>query len=237
MPGLVHYIPVLSTFVAFTFAWIVLARWRERRSGPHLLWWAAGLYAYGLGTFTEAYTTIFGWQPAVFRTWYVAGALLGGFPLAHGTVYLLFRRRTAHVLTAIFVPFLALATVSVALTPLDLSLVETHRLSGKVIEWRWVRLLSPVVNVYALVFLVGGAAWSAKRFAKDPLTRHRAVGNALIAVGGLLPGIGGSFTRAGYTEVLYVTEFLGLVLIWMGYRAIVHEPGGAGGAAAAAAPG
>ena len=40
----------------------------------------------------------------------------------------------------------------------------------------------------------------------------------LIAVGAILPGIGGSFTRFGYVEVLYVTELLGLLVIWAGYR-------------------
>ena len=43
-------------------------------------------------------------------------------------------------------------------------------------------------------------------------------GNVVIAVGAILPGIGGSFTRAGYTEVLYVTEFVGIILIYAGYR-------------------
>ena len=41
---------------------------------------------------------------------------------------------------------------------------------------------------------------------------------AAIAVGALLPGIGGSFTRFGHTEVLYVTEFIGLGWIYYGYR-------------------
>lgn len=35
----------------------------------------------------------------------------------------------------------------------------------------------------------------------------------MIALGAILPGIGGSFTRLGYVEVLYVTEFTGLLLI------------------------
>ena len=51
------------------------------------------------------------------------------------------------------------------------------------------------------------------------------VGNALIALGGLLPGIGGSFTRAGHLEVLPVTELVGLVFIWLGYRTIVSDAG------------
>ncbi|MDX1579642.1 MAG: hypothetical protein R3266_14245, partial [Gemmatimonadota bacterium] len=47
---------------------------------------------------------------------------------------------------------------------------------------------------------------------------NRAIGNAYIAVGAILPGIGGSFTRFGHVEVLYVTELVGLILIWIGYR-------------------
>ena len=50
-------------------------------------------------------------------------------------------------------------------------------------------------------------------------------GNVFIAVGAILPGIGGSFTRAGYVEVLYVTELMGLLLIWLGYFVITHDRG------------
>ena len=42
----------------------------------------------------------------------------------------------------------------------------------------------------------------------------------LIAIGGILPGIGGSMARAGYTEILYVTELFGLILIYCGYKLI-----------------
>jgi hypothetical protein len=38
-----------------------------------------------------------------------------------------------------------------------------------------------------------------------------------------LPGIGGSFTRFGYTEVLYVTEFVGIILIYLGYRRATRD--------------
>ena len=34
----------------------------------------------------------------------------------------------------------------------------------------------------------------------------------------ILPGIGGSFTRFGHVEVLYVTELVGIVLIYFGFR-------------------
>jgi len=41
-----------------------------------------------VGTFMEGWTAIFGWNETIFRSWYISGALLGGAPLAQGTVYL-----------------------------------------------------------------------------------------------------------------------------------------------------
>jgi hypothetical protein len=216
-------LPAGTTVMAAVFALAVLRRWWVRRSGPHLLWWGGGLWAFGVGTCMEAIVTIWGWQPVAFRIWYVAGALLGGAPLAQGTVYLLLRRRTAHRLTAVLVPYLLVAAVCVLAAPLDVAGAEPQRLSGAVLAWPWVRLLTPPVNLYAAGFLVGGAVLSAWRFRLRRETRHRVIGNALIAVGALLPGIGGAATRFGFVELLYVTEFVGLSLIWMGYRWNVRE--------------
>ena len=214
----VHFIPILTTILAVVFATVVYRRYRERRTGPHLLWWSAGLLVYAMGTFTEAFVTLFGWNEGIFRAWYISGALLGGAPLAQGTVYLLLPRRTAHRLSAALIAAVALGAALVLLVPIGPELVEPHRLTGRVMAWPWVRAVSPFINLYALIFLVGGAAWSAVRFRRRRETHHRFVGNSLIAVGALLPGIGGSATRFGYTEVLYVTELVGLVMIWYGYR-------------------
>lgn len=218
MPTPVHFIPIATTVVAALFAPAVYRRWKERRSGPHLLWWAAGIAMYGVGTLTESLTTLFGWNEWVFRSWYISGALLGGAPLAQGTVYLMFSRRLADRLATILVTVVSVAAVVVILSPIDYTLVEPHRLTGRVMEWRGARLFSPFINLYAAIFLIGGAALSAWRFRSDPGARHRFIGNVFIAVGALLPGIGGTATRFGHTEVLYVTEFVGLVLIWIGYR-------------------
>jgi hypothetical protein len=215
------YIPIVTTIFALCFAWIVWQRYRQK-GGAHLLWWAVGIFIYGIGTFAEGFVTLFGWNATVFRAWYISGALLGGAPLAQGTVYLLLQRPTANRLTWILIPFIIIAACFVLLTPLDYSLVEPHRLSSRIIEWRWARLFSPFINTYAFIFLVGGAILSAYRFRKNSSTRHKFIGNVYIAIGALLPGIGGAFTRFGYTEVLYVTELIGLLLIHIGYRYNVH---------------
>jgi hypothetical protein len=235
MPTFVHYIPILTTVLAALFATAVFRRWRSR-GGAHLLWWTIGLAAYGAGTFTEAAVTLVGWHEPLFRAWYVTGALLGGAPLAQGTVYLLLPRRTAHRLTAVLLPVIALAAACVLLSPIDHAGVEPHRLTGRVLVWSWVRAFSPFINLYAFVFLVGGAVLSAIRYARVPGQRHRFTGNVLIAVGALLPGIGGSATRFGHTEVLYVTELIGLVLILAGYRRIVGGPATVAAAAGGAGP-
>ena len=214
----VHYIPIVTTALALPFALEIFRRYREHPERLHLLWWAIGIFTYGVGTTTEALTTLVGWNEPTFRAWYISGALLGGAPLAQGTVYLLLSRRKAHVLTTLLVAYVVIASVFVILSPINFDLVETHRLSGRVLAWSWVRLFSPVVNLYAVVFLIGGAILSALRYSGDPATRHRVYANVLIAVGAILPGIGGTATRMGYVEVLYVTELIGLLLTWAGYR-------------------
>ena len=214
---LIGYIPIATTIVALTFSAILVRRYRAR-GGMHLLWWAIGTFTYALGTITESSVTLFGWHEGIFRAWYITGALLGGAPLAQGTVYLLARRRTANILTVLLVTAIVVASACVLMSPINYDLVEPHRLTGKVLAWRWVRMFSPFINTYAFLFLVGGAVVSALRYRKRTGTSHRFIGNLYIAVGALLPGIGGTFTRFGHTEVLYVTEFIGLVLIYVGYR-------------------
>ncbi len=217
MRSFVHFIPIATSVFAIWFGIVLAQRYREK-GGLHHLWWAIGVFAYAAGTITESLTTLLGWHEPLFRAWYISGALLGGFPLAQGTVYLLFSRKTANRLTAVVLSVVAVAAISVLLTPIDLSLVEPYRLSGRVMEWQWVRAFSPFINLYAVTFLIGGAIYSALKYRKIPEMRNRTIGNWFIAIGAILPGIGGTATRMGHVEVLYVTELVGIVLIYIGFR-------------------
>ena len=224
--SLVHYIPILTTGVAIGFAVTVFKRFRQR-GGLHLLWWGIGMVTYAAGTTTEAWTTLFGWSEPVFRLWYVTGALLGGAPLAQGTAYLIWSRKVADRMTMVLGTVIAVAALAAFTVPVDHSLVETHRLSGRVFGAQWVRAFSPFINTYAAGVLIGGAVWSAIRYWREQgrAGLRRVLANVAIAVGGILPGIGGSFTRFGHVEVLYVTELLGLSLIFLGYLLITRDPG------------
>jgi hypothetical protein len=222
-PAPVHYLPIGTTLLSAVFFAVLIRRYAMKRSGPHLLWWAAGVAAYGLGTAVESAITVWGNTSVLFKSWYVAGALLGGYPLAQGTVYLLLSRRAAHTLTAVTVPFLALLSFFVILSPIRPEAMHAYRPSGDALEWQWIRFCTPLVNSYAAIFLIGGAILSAGRYAHDATTRHRAIGNILIAFGALLPGIGGGLAKGGLVEGLYLGEFLGIILIWAGYGCCVSN--------------
>jgi hypothetical protein len=220
MQNITHYIPIFTTAFAVFFFVQLYRHWRRKPEAKYLMWWTIGVFFFGLGTLTESINALIGWSEFNMKAWYIAGALLGAFPLAQGTVYLLLKKRTADILSWLFIIYIAVASIAIAFAPVDMSLVDPNTLTGKVMTWRWARLFSILPNIYALVFLVGGAAWSAIQYARKQGAGNRVLGNWLIAIGALLPGIGGSFTRFGYVEVLFVTEFIGLVLIWAGYRAM-----------------
>lgn len=223
-PHALLYLPIATTIMSVVFCAALLRRYRSKGKGTHLLWWAAGVFFYGVGTGLEGSITLFGNSIALTKTWYIAGALLGGYPLAQGTVYLLLRRRTANILTALTLPFIAVVSLLVVLSPVHADLMDPVKPGGAILGWRWVRLCTPVINLYAMFFLVGGAILSAKRFARQPATRHRAIGNALIATGAMMPAIGGAMAKAGIVEGLYVGEFVGLIFIWLGYAYCVRRP-------------
>lgn len=223
MSQAIHYIPIVTTVVCFSFAAVLLRHWNGKRSASYLLWWGIGVLMFGLGTASEAIHALFGWSEFNLKVWYIAGALFGAFPLAQGTVYLLFKKKTADRMAIVMTIYCLVAAVLIAASPVNQALV-TGELTGKVLAWSWVRAFSPIPNTYGLIFLVGGAVWSAMQYTRKQGTSNRALGNWLIALGGLLPAIGGTFTRLGFVEALFVTEFTGILLIWAGYRVILAAP-------------
>lgn len=216
---MIEYIPVLTTLFSIYFTREIYYHYRNRKTA-YLLWWTIGVITFGLGTLAESINILVGWSVANVKYWYVVGALLGGFPLAQGSVYLLMRKRFANITTVLFVTLILAGTVSVILTPVVIPDNFEYKLTGAVFEWKWVRYFSPFINLYAFIFLVGGAVYSAVKYYRMENKEARFKGNVFIAIGGLLPGIGGTMTRMGYVNVLFVTELIGLVMIYVGYRII-----------------
>src|SRR5437588_6791812 len=216
---MINYIPVLTTLLSVFFLSRIVPHYLAKRS-PYLLWWTLGVLTFGLGTLTESINAIFGWIEWNTKIWYIVGALLGGYPLAQGTIYLLMKKRFADISTVVCSAVILAAAGCVLLSPIEVPEGFDHRLTGRVFAWQWVRGVSPLLNLYAVVFLFGGAVYSAVKYFATDKGRSRFLGNVLIAIGAFLPGIGGAFTSFGYVEVLYITELIGLIFIYFGYHVI-----------------
>ena len=221
MKDYIEYIPIITTLFAIFFTYEIYSHYQYKKT-KYLLWWTIGVLTFGLGTLAESINVLIGWSEVNFKYWYITGALLGGFPLAQGSVYLLMNKKFADYTSRFFILFISLAAICVILSPLSIADDFDGKLSGSVFTWKWVRNFSPLINSYAFIFLVGGAVYSAYKYYRSGKEK-RFIGNTYIAIGGLLPGIGGTFTRMGYVSVLYVTELLGLLLIYLGYRLIKKD--------------
>ena len=81
------------------FTVMVLQRYVVRRK-LHFLFWGLGLAMFAIASLAGAYLTIV-WSAVAFFAWYFFGAVLNVAYIGHGTVYLLFRKRWVHVVTAI----------------------------------------------------------------------------------------------------------------------------------------
>lgn len=219
MNEIVEYIPIITTLFSVFFITRIYNHYRIRKT-KYLLWWTVGVLTFGLGTLAESINVLFGWNEINLRYWYIVGALLGGFPLAQGSVYLLMNKKFANITSYFFIALIPFASVFVILTPITIPEGFEYKLTGAVFEWKWVRYFSPLINLYSFIFLVGGAIYSAIKYYRMVDKEARFKGNIYIAIGGLLPGIGGTMTRMGHVNVLFVTELIGLILIYIGYRII-----------------
>ncbi len=85
-------LPTLTSLLAFLFAVMLLDQWRERRQGFQLVW-AFGMLCFGIGAGAEALAAVSGWNEALYRAWYLTGAVWTAAWLGLGTAFLLGRTR------------------------------------------------------------------------------------------------------------------------------------------------
>ena len=104
-------LPALTSVLAFVFSAALIDQWRERRQGFQLIW-AIGMLFYGIASGCEAIGAASGWNEALYRTWYLTGAVWTAGWLGLGTAFLLGRTRFGYT----FALCLVLAGVFTLLT-------------------------------------------------------------------------------------------------------------------------
>jgi len=225
-----HTLPFLSTLVTFAFAAAVLTRFLKRR-GLHLLLWTIGLLFYGMGTLSEVVLG-FTFSGLMLKLWYLSGAMLTAAWLGLGTFHLLVRKRgVALTLTGVLAVLSLLAATLVLLAPLttaassyNVTLPISSQYKDILTRGGLTIVLTILLNIYGTLTLVGGAVYSAVIFWRKRVLFNRMIGNLLIAVGAIAPAMAGSFVRLGLPDLLYLSELIGVVLMYIGFVQATTAP-------------
>ena len=225
-----QYIPYLSTLVTFVFMIAVFRRYL-RRHGPYLLIWTIGLLWFGIGTLSEVVLSLT-FSSLVLKLWYLCGAMLTAAWLGQGTLHLLVRRRgVAWVLTGLLAGISVLAGVLVLTAQLT-SVAQAYQVSQPISSQYQnilprsglVIILTILLNIYGTLTLVGGAIYSAYIFWRKRVLLNRMIGNILIAAGAFAPAMGGSFIKMGLADWMYLTELIGVILMYVGFLQATANP-------------
>lgn len=214
-------LPLISAIISFVFALNVLDQYLHRRR-PHQLVWTVGLVWYGVSTFTQHLGAANGWDPFLYRLWYLAGAYLVAAYLGMGTIYLMAPRRLAHGIMAVLVVASLVAAALVFSAPVDAARLPHPGENPTADAFppfpvSPVRVLTPIFNIFGTIPLVGGALWSAWRLYRQGAMPYRVISNTLIAGGALLVAGASALTRFGIPAGLAVGQLLGVVLIFTGF--------------------
>jgi len=156
----------LSTILAFVFAGLVAEQWWRRRQ-PYQLVWAIGLMWFGMGAGAELLGGIIGWNEALYRAWYLAGAVWTAAWLGLGSVYLLSRTRFGFA----FAASLLMAGLFTYLTQ------QRYEYPGSGV--------APVV--YGVVAVVSAAAIASLSWRRSPAWAH--VAGGLLTAGTIVSAV------------------------------------------------
>src|SRR4051794_11927011 len=179
-----------STLIASAFAACTLERWLDRRK-RHEAAWTAALFLFAAASLALWGGVTFGGNGVWFRLFYLFGAIVNVPYLALGTVELLSNQRIGRRVAAGVHAFAAFSAGVVVVAPLHGTIDPARLPQGSEVFGPLPRVLAAVGSGVSATVIVGGAVWSAARFARRASTRRLAVANGLIAVGTIILGAGG----------------------------------------------
>jgi hypothetical protein len=212
-------VAVAATLVALAFACSTFERWLARRR-RHELAWTFALALFVVAAAALAAGAGIGWDGAIFRTFYLFGAILDVPFLALGTIYLLAGREVGDRV-ALALGLLGTFAVGVVVTAPFTAPVPTHALvQGSHVFPVLPRVLAGVASAGGAIVILAGAVWS--------MVRSRGLlANALIAGGTLVLGASGTFNSVlGAMTAFAVTLMIGITMIFAGYL-VATAPGAA----------
>jgi hypothetical protein len=196
-----------ATAVSVLFSALVFRQWLGRRK-PYQLAWSLGLGLYALAAFTQFLAEAYGWSDGIYKIYYLVAAPLVAV-LGVGSLFLVSRRGGYTFAAYTAVLFLAFAWIIANATVVESAF--SLPIPGGDGFPESVRLWSPLFTIPGSLALIGVAAYS--------YWKTRLAFNAWIAIGALAVAAGGSLARFGVPWALYLSEFIGIALMFWGFLA------------------
>ena len=208
---------VIAAICAAIVGWDAL-----RRPKPERVIWAGAFLLFMVAAACEVIGFATGWSPILARIYYLTGAVLVVGVLALGELYLLLPRRMPAITPGVSLLIVALSVTAVWSAPIDSVRLATA--GWQALErGPFLIALAATINAGGTIVLAGGALYSAWRLRAAGGSGRRAVGCVLIAVGTVVVASGGTLTRFGRPEYLYLPMALGIAIIFFGV-ALTRQP-------------
>jgi hypothetical protein len=207
--------PIISTLISALCA-IVIAQDAKRKPRPDKMAWFVAFALFAIASLCEVIGSISEWTPFLVRTYYLTGAVLVVGYLALGELYLLADKKIARVAPGVTILVTAFAAALVFNSPVDSSKLADE--GWEALERSTLLTITTItINAGGTLVIVGGLLYSAWKFKRAGLFRNRMIGCVLIAIGTLIVAMGGTATRLGQREYLYVAMSIGVATIFAGY--------------------
>jgi energy-converting hydrogenase Eha subunit A len=206
--------PLLAALTALVCA-LFLGLDALRRPRPDRVVWTIAFGVFTIAASAEVLGSVFGWNETLARVYYLCGAVMVVGVLALGELYLLLPGRVPA-----FAPGLALLVLAVAVTTVWSAAIDGGRLAtdgwDAIERGPFLTALAVSINAGGTLVLVGGTLSSTWQVWRSRGSGRRAAGCLLIALGTVIVAMGGTLTRLGYREVLYLAMAVGIGVIFTG---------------------
>jgi hypothetical protein len=186
-----------------------------RRPRPDRVVWTIAFGIFAVAAASEVIGDLTGWTETIVRVYYLTGAVVVVGYLALGELYLLGGKRIARFAPGVTLLLTALAVTLVVNAPVDQSKLA-HEGWEALERNTGLTAITLLMNIGGSLVLIGGALWSAWKFRKLGTQRRRMIGCILIAAGTFVVASGGTLTRFGHREYLYIAMAIGIVVIFAG---------------------
>jgi hypothetical protein len=207
--------PLAAALISLACA-AVIARDAVRRPRPDKITWAISFVIFAIAAGAEVVGGLSHWTPFLARVYYLTGAVLVVGYLALGELYLLAPGKIAR-----FAPGAALMVTAVSATVVFNAAIDRTKLASD--GWEAIDrgpgliALAAAINGIGTVVIVAGLGYSAWKFKRLGIQRNRMIGCLLIVLGTLIVATGGTLTRFGHREFLYIPMAIGAAVIFAGY--------------------